>query len=596
MASDRGTRARGELEGRSPSNRRTVAVLGGGVAGLTAAHELVERGFEVHVYEASPSVGGKAASQLVAGTAVGQRQELPGEHGFRFFPSFYEHVIDTMSRIPVDGGMVVDRLRPSEQMAMAEGGDLFQFARHPPRDPRDLRRLSDVIVDFFRETDVSEADMARFAAVMWRFMTSCDQRRLGELEGMSFWDYVEGNSYEPRFQKYIETPRFMVAMDPRKGSARTIGTKAVQILLDFFRNGTRTDAVLDGPTTERWIAPWRLYLEQRGVRFHMNSVVTELQRVQRRISGVRVNDATVTADWYVLALPLDRVVPLISDELALADKALAKLRELESSTSWMVGVQFFLRRDPQICRGHVAFPDSYWSLSSVSQGQFWTESIADRYGDGTVVDVLSVDISAWDRVAPRLGRAAWDCDAKDVIDEVWAQLVDGLGPRLNRADVVHEHLDTNMIFRAGQRAENTTPLLVHPPGSWWKRPGAELSGIENLLLASDYVKTNTDLASMESANEAAKRAVNGILRRENSPPARDCKIFSMTEDAGPAIEALKQADRIAFLGDASGLLSEVAEALGLDQIVAFTKRVSRAPRTMDGLRAIEDAALRMIGF
>src|SRR5262245_23175835 len=116
---------------------RVVAVLGGGIAGLTAAHELIERGFQVHVYEASPTaVGGKAASQLVVGTGAGGRQDLPGEHGFRFFPSFYQHVIDTMSRIPVDGGMVADRLRPSEQMAMAEAGDLFNVARHPPRDPR----------------------------------------------------------------------------------------------------------------------------------------------------------------------------------------------------------------------------------------------------------------------------------------------------------------------------------------------------------------------------------------------------------------------------------------------------------------------------
>src|SRR5205814_1936099 len=28
---------------------------------------------------------------------------LPGEHGFRFFPSFYRHVFDTMQRIPITG-------------------------------------------------------------------------------------------------------------------------------------------------------------------------------------------------------------------------------------------------------------------------------------------------------------------------------------------------------------------------------------------------------------------------------------------------------------------------------------------------------------
>ncbi len=40
---------------------RDVAVLGGGMAGLAAAHELVERGFRVTVYEPTAS-GGKARS------------------------------------------------------------------------------------------------------------------------------------------------------------------------------------------------------------------------------------------------------------------------------------------------------------------------------------------------------------------------------------------------------------------------------------------------------------------------------------------------------------------------------------------------------
>ena len=64
-----------------------VAVLGGGVAGLTAAHELAERGFDVTVYERK-ALGGKARSIPVAGTARDGRRDLPGEHGFRFFPGF----------------------------------------------------------------------------------------------------------------------------------------------------------------------------------------------------------------------------------------------------------------------------------------------------------------------------------------------------------------------------------------------------------------------------------------------------------------------------------------------------------------------------
>src|SRR5688500_10239052 len=81
---------------------RRVAILGGGMAGLAAAHELIERGFEVTVYERK-ALGGKARSIPVAGTASGGRHDLPGEHGFRFFPGFYHHVPDSMRRIPFPG-------------------------------------------------------------------------------------------------------------------------------------------------------------------------------------------------------------------------------------------------------------------------------------------------------------------------------------------------------------------------------------------------------------------------------------------------------------------------------------------------------------
>src|SRR6478609_2971854 len=67
------------------ARKPTVAVLGGGMAGLTAAHELAERGFAVTVYERN-ALGGKARSIPVPHTAAGDRRDLPGEHGFRFFP------------------------------------------------------------------------------------------------------------------------------------------------------------------------------------------------------------------------------------------------------------------------------------------------------------------------------------------------------------------------------------------------------------------------------------------------------------------------------------------------------------------------------
>ena len=103
---------------------KRVLILGGGVGGMSAAHELVVRGFEVEVIEARSIPGGKARSLPATNTGTDGRPDLPAEHGFRFFPGFYTHLPDTMSRIPCpptcpDGHMVADHLVEATEMQVA---------------------------------------------------------------------------------------------------------------------------------------------------------------------------------------------------------------------------------------------------------------------------------------------------------------------------------------------------------------------------------------------------------------------------------------------------------------------------------------------
>src|SRR5688572_13111268 len=58
------------------SKPREVAILGGGMAGLAAAHEAIERGFKVTVYE-PVRLGGKARSIPVPGSKSAGRRPLP---------------------------------------------------------------------------------------------------------------------------------------------------------------------------------------------------------------------------------------------------------------------------------------------------------------------------------------------------------------------------------------------------------------------------------------------------------------------------------------------------------------------------------------
>jgi geranylgeranyl pyrophosphate synthase len=74
---------------------------------------------------------------------------------------------------------------------------------------------------------------------------------------------------------------------------------------------------------------------------------------------------------------------------------------------------------------------------------------------------------------------------------------------------------------------NIEPLLVNLVDSWALRPQAT-TAIPNLFLASDYVRTYTDLATMEGANEAARRAVNGLLDAVNFDGSR-CELWPLHE-------------------------------------------------------------------
>jgi hypothetical protein len=118
---------------------------------------------------------------------------------------------------------------------------------------------------------------------------------------------------------------------------------------------------------------------------------------------------------------------------------------------------------------------------------------------------------------------------------VWGQLVDHIDDgSLDEHHVLAWFLDPAIEFPNPTQATNLEPLLINTAGSWADRPGVT-TRIPNLLLAADYVRTDTDLATMEGANEAARRAVNAILDRTGSGAPR-CRTWRLREPAvlGPA--------------------------------------------------------------
>jgi uncharacterized protein with NAD-binding domain and iron-sulfur cluster len=502
-----------------------VAVLGGGVAGLTAAHELAERGFEVAVYEARDRLGGKARSLPVPGSGTGGRSDLPAEHGFRFFPGFYTHVPDTMQRIGVDGHLV-----GAERILLAQAGGKNELitAAHLPESLEDFALVARFLLQAATSLGVPPQDTAWFLERLVTLLTSCDERRLGQWELQSWWRYVDADKRSPAFQKFLGEglTRTLVAARAREMSARTGGTILLQLIFDLTRAGGRADRVLDGPTSDVWIDPWETHLEGLGVQFHRSAPVEGIQLAGGRVASVTVGGQTVTADHYVAAVPVEIMRLLAGPALRAAEPRLKRLDKLV--TRWMNGAMFYLAEDVPMVHGHAIYIDSEWALTSISQRQFWRGFDWSQTGDGRVEGVLSVDVSDWSTPSKRLGKIAMQCTHDEVLDEVWAQLTDHVED-LDKGNVLRAFLDPAIEFPNPTQAANLEPLLVNTAGSWEDRPDA-VTRIPNLFLASDYVRTYTDLATMEGANEAARRAVNGILDATGSSEKR-CKLWPLREPA-----------------------------------------------------------------
>ncbi|MFB4309340.1 FAD-dependent oxidoreductase [Actinomadura sp. GTD37] len=535
--------------------KRRVAVLGGGMSGLAAAHELVERGFEVTVFERR-ALGGKARSIPVKGTGRGGRRDLQGEHGFRFFPGFYRNVPDTMRRIPVPGNAngVHDNMFPLTSTRIARNGgrsDIITPDFSGAGGGFDLAALQETLTGVVEQAGAIPPDeLALFVNRFVVYLTSSDERRLGQWENVPWWEYVRAEGRSRDYQAIVARflTRGLVAVKEEVASTKTVGAMGQAFVLSGIGLGTDGGLarMLNAPTNEAWIDPWVDYLRGRGVRFEVGQTAEALETAAGRIRSVRLVDAAGTrrsaeADWFISAMPVERARALLSPAVLALDPSLETLKDLR--TEWMNGLQFFLRRTPDGIGQEVNFMDSPWQITAVLQSRLWDRDIPRDYGDGSVVDCLSLDISDWDTPGIRYGRPAKRCSPAQIAAEAWAQMKDHLedtGRSVLPDDLLHSwFLDPAISWNpATGRNANDDPLMVNTVGSWKNRPRPR-TRVPNLFMAGDYVRTGVDLATMEGANESGRAAVNALLDAAGSP-AGQVPVWPLYQP--PELDGLKDLD------------------------------------------------------
>lgn len=267
---------------------------------------------------------GKAGAVLSVGVDM-----LPGEHGFRFFPSFYRNLFETMKQIPLrsesrDGAAkdtfrtVFDNLVPAPRIEFA------LLRKRRPSDPArtrtfsvrrhrlsSFRELREFIHDTLERAGYRGQDLHRFTMTCVRYLTSSSKRR-EQYEEQTWIEFakLDAGRCSQTFAEHVESgAQVLVAMSASTSDARTIGSISLQLILDHLRGSSYVDGALNGPTSVSFIWPWEEHLTAQGVKFTQGELVGfDVADIAARPRFVRANGLDVRpADYYVITIPASEV-------------------------------------------------------------------------------------------------------------------------------------------------------------------------------------------------------------------------------------------------------------------------------------------------
>ena len=250
-----------------------VIVVGAGLAGLTCAKVLAERGNKVSVFEASDGVGGRVRTD--------ERDGFLLDRGFQVYFTAYPAARRHLDHAKLD-------LRAFDPGAVVHRGGERSVLSDPRRDPGSLAAslLSDAA------TTGDKVRILRLVADAKQEQTESAGEKGGDTD-VSSLDYLRGFGFSERILN-----QFFMLFYGGIFLDRTLATSS-RVLRFTFRMLSAGDTVVPARGIGEIPKQLASYVPESNI--HLNSLVEELLRDGERVVGVKVAGAEREADVVVLA-------------------------------------------------------------------------------------------------------------------------------------------------------------------------------------------------------------------------------------------------------------------------------------------------------
>jgi isorenieratene synthase len=462
----------GRSHARLLSSRPSTIVVGGGIAGLTAATALAERGIAVQLYEREDHLGGRVggwAATLPDGTRVGMSR---GFHAF--FRQYYN--LRTLLR-RTDPGL--DRLMPVQDYPLVDAAGRTDTFRGLPRTPPWNALAFAARSPTFAIGDLLRLN-ARAALPLVNVTVPGVYRQLDHLNAEEFLARL-------RFPAAARHLAFEVFSRSFFAPPHRLSAAELAVMFHLYFLGSSEGLLFDvprDPLSCLW-APTADYLTGLGVRLCAGTPVTAIRPDPYGFT-VHTEGHTIHADAVVLALD----TPGLRDLVA-ASPRLGTPGWRQQIAALATAPPFLVRRlwlDRPVAAHRPAF------LGTGGLAPLDNISVLDRYDD---------EAAAW---AHATGGAVVELHAYAVTtphDETSGRLLRRL------YEVYPETTGARLV---GDLAEWRHDCPLFAPGTYHRRP-AVAGPMPGLVLAGDGIRIDLPVALMERAATTGWHAANQLLSR-----------------------------------------------------------------------------------